>query len=95
MLNNKRSELRRSVNLPACVVSSTEPRLRRCVVVDMSEHGAKLELENAEDLPEHFTVLLSRRAALKRNCVLMWRSPTCVGVRFENASRTQAPARLA
>jgi PilZ domain len=53
-----------------------------CVLLDISETGARLELPGNEDVPADFDLLLSATGRARRKCVMAWRSSKQVGVRF-------------
>jgi hypothetical protein len=55
------------------------PRLD-CVVVDISQSGARLVIDTAIELPDQFLLMLSRNVS--RRCTLIWRRERKVGVRF-------------
>jgi hypothetical protein len=65
---------------------------RDCVLLDVSEGGARLMLEKTGDLPEDFTLFLSERGAPRRQCHIAWRSPAEVGVNFNFARRPSQSA---
>ncbi len=56
---------------------------RDCTLSDISETGARIDVETAEELPDRFTLLLSGNGAPKRSCRVVWRQPTQIGVEFE------------
>lgn len=58
--------------------------LQGCVVVDISETGARLRAENADAVPVDFVLLLSKRGAPRRYCHVVWRGHDQIGVEFEN-----------
>jgi hypothetical protein len=53
-----------------------------CVMADVSAGGARLKFTHPVDLPSEFTILLSHQRAVKRTCILTWRSETEAGIRF-------------
>jgi PilZ domain len=53
-----------------------------CRMLDVSAHGARLELEAAATLPDKFTLLLSHDGDLRRQCCVIWRSEKAVGIEF-------------
>ncbi len=54
-----------------------------CTLSDISDTGARIDIETAEELPDHFTLLLSGNGAPQRKCRVVWRQPTQIGVNFE------------
>jgi hypothetical protein len=55
-----------------------------CTIVDISDYGARLVIEGAHDLPDHFTIALTPSGFPQRACRLIWRSDSQVGVAFES-----------
>jgi hypothetical protein len=62
--------------------------LRGCTVSDISDEGAKLHLDNTEDLPDVFSLLLSGPGGIYRQCRAIGRTPHQVDVRFEKTAAT-------
>jgi PilZ domain-containing protein len=52
-----------------------------CVIRNMSETGACLEVASPVGIPDNFTLLIKPKI-LKRNCRISWRSAHRIGVRF-------------
>jgi hypothetical protein len=65
-------------------LGTEEGGLQGCIVVDISETGARLRTENAEAVPVDFVLLLSKRGTPRRYCHVVRRSNDHVGVEFEN-----------
>ena len=64
-------------------------KLRPCLVSDISQSGARLDVGSSNDLPDHYVLLLSKNGAARRFCAVMWRRGTEMGVKF---ARTLADA---
>jgi hypothetical protein len=79
---DKRRSPRRPIRYTAWV-ALPEKSLIGCVLNDVSDHGARLDVENSADLPDHFVLLLSNRGTPKRNCKVVWRGDNQLGVEFE------------
>ena len=91
MRSDKRKSPRKTMRFGAWVQDG-ETTPRSCVLADVSDTGARLEVENPDDIPELFTLLLTgRRESPRRRCRVKWRSEDQVGVEFE----VRGPARLA
>lgn len=86
MTKEKRKNVRRTMHYGARIASEDGSPLRDCRVSDVSETGARLDLEHPEMLPETFTLLLSGRGGIQRRCVVMWRSNGQIGVQFEKSA---------
>jgi PilZ domain len=82
MSNNKRRTSRRTVNAPAWMEIGSDARLRRCRLVDISENGARLIVENIENTPDSFNLLLSRFGRPNYRCSVIWKRDNEVGVEF-------------
>jgi hypothetical protein len=82
MSNNKRRTSRRPVNAPAWMEIGNDARLRRCRLVDISENGARLIVENIENTPDSFNLLLSRFGRPNYRCSVVWKRDNEVGVEF-------------
>jgi hypothetical protein len=85
VLGDKRKNTRRALRYTAWIGSGENAPLRGCIVSDISENGAKLHVESAEDLPDEFQLLLSGRGGIYRQCRAVWRTKDQIGVQFERA----------
>jgi hypothetical protein len=77
-----RASRRHVVMTRGIVHSGPDQALQRCLVRNVSATGAKLRLPTTKDVPERFTLILSRDGTVKRECCIVWRSDQEVGVRF-------------
>lgn len=55
----------------------------KCVWSDISDRGACINTEDAEDIPDNFVLLLSESGTPRRRCRVIWRKPRQLGVKFE------------
>ena len=53
-----------------------------CVVSDISDGGARIDLDTSEDIPDRFPLFLSRNGRARRVCTVVWRKPQQLGVVF-------------
>jgi hypothetical protein len=90
MSNNKRRTSRRTVNAPAWMEIGSDARLRRCRLVDISENGARLIVENIENTPDSFNLLLSRFGRPNYHCSVVWKRDNEVGVEFLSSPSNEA-----
>ena len=74
MLTNSRHGTRRLLHYPAKLYAGQDSPLRDCVLVDVSESGARLRVEEPDVLPAELTILLSSRGVPHRDCRIVWRS---------------------
>jgi hypothetical protein len=92
VLNEKRASARRMVNWRALLVRADGKPSRECKLLDISETGARIALQDTSNLPELFTIEFTASGTPKRICRLVWTSETDIGVAFE--SKTPAPRML-
>jgi hypothetical protein len=52
-----------------------------CIIRNMSDSGAALEVESPVGIPDDFTLLI-KPEMIKRQCRVAWRSAKRIGVRF-------------
>ena len=56
---------------------------RPCQILDISSGGARLMVfTGTEAIPETLTLLLSPSAKVRRDCKVVWRSASGIGVQF-------------
>jgi hypothetical protein len=53
-----------------------------CAITDISDSGARLQLEAECELPERFILLLTKGGEARRHCRVVWRDGLFVGVEF-------------
>jgi hypothetical protein len=93
MINDKRKALRRSVRYTAWIVREGEA-LHGCALFDISETGARIDVEDSDAVPEQFVLLLSGNGKARRRCRVVWRQPNQIGVKFETRLAADDRARL-
>lgn len=82
MSNDNRRKPRKQLNVPAWIDVGNNARLQKCTVVDASESGARLAVEDMECLPDKFNLILSRRGQPHQRCNIVWRRDDEVGIEF-------------
>src|SRR3974390_403455 len=95
MITEKRSARRQPLRYTAWLAVTAEQRLG-CIVSDISDTGARIEVHDSNTIPDYFVLMLSSSGAARRFCRVMWRKPTQIGVKFprslaEAANATMAP----
>jgi hypothetical protein len=72
---------------PVNLMGSDGTWRRRCVLLDVSQTGAKLEVEGTLDVlqAKEFFMVLSSTGLAYRRCELVWIDGTMAGVHFINA----------
>ncbi|HZP77251.1 MAG TPA: hypothetical protein VFB45_13995 [Pseudolabrys sp.] len=81
---------RKPMSYPAWIELGNGAPPRPCVILDITEIGAKLSAEGANALPEAFTLVLAVPGP-RRNCRAIWRSANEVGVSFVLSVPAAAP----
>jgi hypothetical protein len=81
-----RKKPRRQFHYRAKILTSAKGKPRNCQIADISESGARIILEQDEDLPLRFLLLLNSRGDTRRICRLVWRKGLTVGVQFPRAA---------
>jgi hypothetical protein len=84
--NISRGEIRKAVrqplHRPAWIDRGDGAPLLDCMIWDVSAAGAKLTVGSQEQIPEQFTLLLSKSGLDRRRCRLVWRLHLQVGIQF-------------
>jgi hypothetical protein len=104
LFKEKRKTTRKRLRYTAWVALSAEER-HGCVLSDVSESGARIDVQDSKIVPDCFVLMLTNNGAARRYCRVMWRKPTQIGVRFArslaeaaqdaNAPKTDANAKAA
>jgi hypothetical protein len=87
----KRREPRSVINRRAWINVGDGLPLRNCTLIDISEGGARLSLDDVNELPDKFSLWLSRHGNPSYVCRIAWSGQNTIGVEFELAagSRTR------
>ena len=56
----------------------------RCVITNISDHGAHINVPDSDALPDNFVLLLAENGATRRRCRVIWRKPREIGVKFDS-----------
>ena len=84
--SRSRTELRKKprqhFHYAAKILTDKKGPPRPCLISDISEGGARLLLDNNDELPDRFMLLLSARGEARRRCRVIWRKDLAVGVAF-------------
>jgi PilZ domain len=82
MTKDKRKALRRAVRYTAWIALE-DKQLHGCVLSDVSDTGARIDIDETKTLADHFTLFLSSNGSARRKCKVVWRKPNQIGVTFE------------
>ncbi len=77
-----RRYVRRYVRQGARIISADGTALGSCVMHDVSAGGACLESKTPDAVPDNFILVLSHDGQLRRQCSVVWRSGSTMGVEF-------------
>ena len=77
----RRKHTRRTVRYKAWIDVSADEMID-CELVDISEGGAKVQVNDRAQVPNHFVLLLSRQGSPQRPCRVVWRDEQHIGVQF-------------
>jgi len=84
----RRASPRRKTRFKATIVYGVDRTTAGCVVRDLSDHGARLRLDLADELPTRFHLIwVADRAVLEVEAV--WRSNGEMGVKFMSKHNIQ------
>lgn len=78
--DDRRRSIRRKVLRGGAIVFNNGASIIACVVRNLSEQGARLELESSLGVPEVFTLRFNDGHAI--DCAVVWRRQKTIGVTF-------------
>jgi hypothetical protein len=90
---DKRKTRRQAMRYTAWVLLAGNQKYG-CVLSDISEAGARIDVQDAKKLPGHFLLLLSGNGSARRACSVIWRKGNQVGVKFERLRVKSEPPTL-
>jgi hypothetical protein len=73
---------RNKVDRVAWICVGDDLPLRNCTLIDISDSGAKVEIEDAVDIPGIFSLWLSRYGHPRYSCRVVWSQKNRIGVQF-------------
>ena len=84
----RRKSLRRHFGYPSQLHFGEGAPPQVCVIVDMSESGAQLQVPADVAVPGEFSLLIGGNSHVRRHCKLVWRSGNRMGVEFRVGVKT-------
>jgi hypothetical protein len=81
MINDKRRATRRPMRYAAWIALQPS-QLHGCALHDISDTGARIDVEDAKIIPDNFVLLLAGNGKARRKCQIVWRKPKQIGVTF-------------
>lgn len=94
MPSDQRISRRRPVHYSAWMALDDD-KLHGCVLSDISDTGARLDVEDAKAVPDRCMLLLSGTGSARRSCRVIWRKPGQIGVAFDHPLNEVTPAAAA
>lgn len=82
MINDKRKAVRRSIRYTAWIALDGK-ELHGCVLSDVSESGARIDIDDSKKIPDDFTLWLASNGSARRKCHVVRREGRQIGVTFE------------
>jgi hypothetical protein len=82
MGDERRRAQRQDMRWEALIINLDGSIIDRCMIVNVSATGARLVLPASVEVPDAFSLLLSREGKVRRQCEVTWRSEKSIGVRF-------------
>ncbi|HZL31727.1 MAG TPA: PilZ domain-containing protein [Pseudolabrys sp.] len=92
-MKDKREAVRRAMRYTAWLTLDGD-ELHGCALSDISDTGARIDVEDSDRLPDHFMLLLSGNGVARRKCRIVWRQPRQIGVTFERRLPVELRANL-
>lgn len=90
MSSNRRKSARRAIGYSAKIIAIDGSWAHDCRVVDVSDSGAKLTIQEQSDLPKDFILALSMDGKATRQCHVMWVKDSEIGVVFERRAQPRS-----
>lgn len=82
MNSEKRRSSRQNITAPGWVDIGNKASFKRCKLIDISDTGARLFIEDIEDIPDTFSLHLSGYGLPCYLCNVVWRRDNTIGVEF-------------
>jgi hypothetical protein len=81
LMNERRSHIRRRTFKGGKLIFNKGLSVLDCVIRDMSDHGARVELGTTIGVPDTFELIIAPDR-VKRSCKIAWRSKRQIGISF-------------
>ena len=81
MQKDQRKTPRRLMRYSAWIAIAPK-KMHGCVLSDISESGARIDIDDSKIVPDRFPLFLSRNGSARRVCNVVWRKPKQLGVSF-------------
>jgi hypothetical protein len=81
----RRRSIREQVHFPVWIDVGNGSQLRSCVIIDVSESGARIMVSSPAFLPKEFWLVFTKDGMRRRQCRRVWSTDTQVGVKYLGA----------
>jgi hypothetical protein len=82
MGKENRKSVRRIIGLNAALLNEHHAMLGVCTIRDMSADGIRIKLLAATDIPDEFTLVLSKDGNVRRRCKIVRRTEFEIAAQF-------------
>ena len=93
MITDKRKAPRRPMRYAAWIALKPD-ELHGCALSDISDSGARIDIDDSKAIPDRFILYLSSNGAARRPCTVVWRKPKQLGVAFAKRLAPEERAKL-
>lgn len=90
-MKDKRKSRRQQMRYSAWLALDDDQQ-HGCAIADISDTGARIDVDDAEAVPDQFLLLLSGNGSPRRKCRVVWRRENQIGVSFEERSTADRKA---
>jgi len=80
-MENLRTIQRTYISRPAKIMAIGSLEMVNCIVHDLTDIGAGLEISHSDEIPDRFELVFDS-ARFRRMCEVRWRGPNRLGVVF-------------
>jgi PilZ domain len=81
----REGKARRFIDLSARLFTGIDAPVWDCVVMELSDNGARIAVDAAEDIPDRFTLLCNGRDRASHRCLVVWRLGRQIAVKFDES----------
>ena len=85
MSQEKRKSRRKPISYLARLELRPGGKAVGCILSDISDTGARIEVPYPDKVPERFRLWLTESGTARRMCTVVWRQARQIGVKFERA----------
>ena len=78
----RRRSQRFGTTIPALIFVRRGVPLCPCTVLDVSQGGGRVRVDENVEVPDQFQLLFTRTASVRRECQVIWRHGDYLGVAF-------------